>query len=58
MILFIHFFLVCGPSNPCGLDTYYTPARGYQCIQKDASTAVCTCPGGLEENMPCRMKIK
>jgi hypothetical protein len=46
---------LCGPSNPCGLDTYYTPARGYHCIQKDASTAVCTCPGGLEENMPCRL---
>jgi hypothetical protein len=57
-ILFIYFFLDCKIGNPCDLNTYRAPSRGFQCIQKDANTTVCTCPGGLEENKPCCMKIK
>lgn len=54
---FRHFYLACGYNNPCELNAYYAPERGYQCIQKDATTVLCTCPGGIEENMPCRMMI-
>ncbi len=52
----IHFCLAC-TNNPCDLGGYYTAQRGYQCIQTDPNTALCTCPngGGVEVDKPCRM---
>jgi len=44
----------CNVGNPCNVSGVFIPTRGYQCIQMGASV-VCTCPGGVETNRPCRL---
>jgi hypothetical protein len=51
------FFLACA-DNSCQLGGYFIPSNGYQCYQKDSNNVICTCDNGVEENIPCRMKIK
>jgi hypothetical protein len=47
--------LSCLSGDPCQLTGYFTPLKGYSCIQKNAVHVYCTCPGGIEENVPCRL---
>jgi len=46
----------CAVGDPCQLNTAYSTARGYGCIQRGPDNVLCRCPNGeSESNKPCRL---